>query len=77
MVYDLAMVLLGLNRSNINFDIHRFGLDGVEVSISDSDNQLLAVSTFEGDKIDNIATWLHEKAIEKLPNSEYAKVGLQ
>lgn len=77
MVYDLAMVLIGLNRSNINFDIHRFGSDGIEATISDSENNLKAVSTFEGDKIDNIATWMQNKAIEHFPNSDFAKMRIQ
>jgi hypothetical protein len=68
---NLTDVLSELYASEINCSLSSFWDGGWSVKLGDTSNGFLAETTVGS--LDDAAQWLHEKARQHFPDSDYAK----
>lgn len=68
---NIGDVIRGLLESEIPFCVEQVCVGAIDVGIGDEDSEKSQVEYF--DNTDVAAEWLHRKALELFPDSEYAK----
>lgn len=70
---NLVTVMQKLYDSEINCGIKSFWDNGFDVFLGDEMNGIHEEINFDSDKLNEAGIWLHNKACEFYPDSEYAK----